>query len=90
MKVVFIGDVVGQVGCNAIAGELPKIRREYGADLIIVNGENSDENNGISKRSSQAIFSGGADVITTGNHAFKRKSILEEYEHNERLIRPAN
>ncbi|MCH5203485.1 MAG: TIGR00282 family metallophosphoesterase [Oscillospiraceae bacterium] len=90
MRIVFIGDVVGQTGCNAIIGELPKIRREYGADLTIVNGENSDDNNGLSRRSAQAIMSGGADIITTGNHAFKRKSILEEYENNERIIRPAN
>lgn len=90
MKILFIGDVVGNAGCNALLNELPGIRREYGADLTIVNGENSDENNGISKRSAKDIFSSGADVITTGNHAFKRKSILEEFEHNERLIRPAN
>lgn len=90
MKIVFIGDVVGPAGCNALISELPVIRREYGADFTIVNGENSAENNGISRRSALEIMSGGADVITTGNHAFRRKSILEEFEHNERIIRPAN
>lgn len=90
MKIIFIGDVVGQAGCNALLSELPKLRREYGAELVIVNGENSDENNGLSLRSAQQIFSSGADIITTGNHAFKRKSILEEYDRNERVIRPAN
>ena len=90
MKIVFIGDVVGPAGCNALLSELPKIRRDFGADFTIVNGENSAENNGINPRSAQTIMSSGADVITTGNHAFRRKSILEEFEHNERIIRPAN
>ena len=90
MKIVFIGDVVGPAGCRALVSGLPDIRREYGADFTIVNGENSAENNGINPRSAQEIMSGGADVITTGNHAFQSKSILEEFEHNERIIRPAN
>lgn len=90
MKILFIGDVVGDAGVKALMSGLPDIRRECGADFTIVNGENSSENNGISARSAGEIFSAGADVITTGNHAFRRKSILEEYEHNERLIRPAN
>lgn len=90
MKIIFIGDVVGRAGCDALLSELPKIKREYGADVVIVNGENSAEGNGIDPRSAQMIFDAGADVVTTGNHTFKRKSIDEELERNERLIRPAN
>lgn len=90
MKVVFIGDVVGKIGCAALSKALPLINHEYGANFTIVNGENSAEKNGIDKSSMQMIFDSGADVITTGNHAFRRSSINPEFEQRETLIRPAN
>ena len=90
MKAIFIGDVVGRLGCEALAAVLPEIKREYGADITIVNGENSAEGNGIDARSAQSIFDAGADVITTGNHAFRKNSVFEEYERLDTLLRPAN
>lgn len=90
MKAIFIGDVVGELGCEALAALLPRIKREYGADIAIVNGENSAEGNGINARSAEAIFAAGADVITGGNHSFRRHSIEEMYERRETLLRPAN
>lgn len=90
MKILFIGDVVGKIGCVALAEALPGIKREYGADIAVVNGENSAEGNGISKLSMRAIFDAGADVITTGNHSFSKRDIFEEYDARETLIRPAN
>jgi len=89
-KFLFIGDVVGKCGCDALEKVLPGLRREYGADVAIVNGENSADTNGISAASMHRIFDAGADVITTGNHAFQRSDILDEFERNPRLIRPAN
>lgn len=90
MKIVFIGDVVGRIGCDALTEALPAIKREYNAQLTVVNGENSAEGNGIDPMSAQMIFDAGADVITTGNHTFRKRSIDEELERNERLLRPAN
>lgn len=90
IKFLFIGDVVGGCGCDALAKTLPSLKREYGADVAIVNGENSADMNGISPNSMRRIFDAGADVITTGNHAFQREDIPEEFERNPRLIRPAN
>lgn len=90
MKILFIGDVVGTVGCEALAKALPPIKREYGADTVIVNGENSARTNGIDPQSARMIFDAGADVITTGNHAFHKRTIDEEYELRDTLIRPAN
>lgn len=90
MKVVFIGDVVGRIGCDALAAVLPQIKQEFGADCTIVNGENSAEGNGIDAKSAEMIFNAGADVITTGNHAFRKHSIEEEYERLDTLLRPAN
>lgn len=90
MIAVFIGDVVGSIGCTALSKALPEIKREYGADIAIVNGENSADNNGISSESAQMIYNAGADIITSGNHAFKRHSINGEYERRDTLLRPAN
>lgn len=90
MKFLFIGDVVGNCGVGALTAMLPKLKHEYSADVVIVNGENSAEGNGITIRSMRAIFDAGADVITTGNHAFHRPDIPEEFSRNERIIRPAN
>ena len=90
MKVVFIGDVAGPAGVDVLVKDLNHINYKYGADLTIVNGENSAKANGIDKNSAEAIFSAGADVVTTGNHAFHRQSINEMFEQNDRIIRPAN
>lgn len=90
MRIIFIGDVVGKNGCDALSSKLFEIKNEYKAELVIVNGENSAEGNGVDRRSEQAIFDAGADVITTGNHAFNKHEIYEEFERCERLIRPAN
>ena len=90
MRVIFIGDVVGSAGCEALETELTSIKREYGADTVIVNGENSAEENGIDPNSAQRLFDSGADVITTGNHVFRKRSVYELLETNERVIRPAN
>ncbi len=90
MKAVFIGDVVGNLGCEALAALLPQIKREYGADIAVVNGENSAEGNGIDARSAEAIFAAGADVITGGNHSFRKHSVEEMYERCNTLLRPAN
>lgn len=90
MRAVFIGDVVGSIGCEALSRTLSSIKREYGADITVVNGENSAEGSGISERSAQEIYGAGADVITTGNHAFGKSSADEEYERRDTLLRPAN
>ena len=90
MKIVFIGDVVGSVGCEALGAELPGIKREFGAELVIVNGENSADGNGIDAKSAEALFNAGADGITTGNHSFRKHSINDEYERLDTLLRPAN
>ncbi len=89
MKLLFIGDVVGEVGCRYLSRKLPQLRRELGADVTIVNGENSANGNGITAFSAEQLFHCGADMITTGNHAFQRKESLHIYE-NDCILRPAN
>lgn len=90
MRVLAVGDVVGQAGCEFLARELPRLKREYRADLTVVNGENSAEGNGILPHCAKMIFDSGADVITTGNHGLRRREINDLMDRGEGLLRPAN
>lgn len=88
-NLLFIGDVVGKAGCSFLQAKLSVIKRHYGIDLTVVNGENSAQGNGITKFSADMIINAGADIITTGNHAFRRREALDIY-NEDYIIRPAN
>ena len=90
MNIMAIGDVVGSIGCHFLRDHLPQLKKYKGIDLVIVNGENSADGNGITPTSAQFLFDSGADVITTGNHCFRRKESYELYDSCESLLRPAN
>ncbi len=90
MNILCIGDVVGSVGCRHLQEHLPRIKRELAVDVCIVNGENSADGNGITPVSAGHIFNAGADVITGGNHTFRRHEFYSLLEENEYLLRPAN
>jgi metallophosphoesterase (TIGR00282 family) len=90
MNILAIGDVVGSIGCEFLRSKLPTIKRENAIDLVIANGENSADGNGITPFSAKFLFDSGVDVITTGNHAFRRREIYGFFEKTPRLIRPAN
>lgn len=90
MQVLCVGDVVGNSGCALLRRVLPAVKRHYGVDVCIVNGENSAEGNGITPDSARSLFDSGADVITTGNHVFRRKEIHEALDRQDMLLRPAN
>jgi len=90
LKILFIGDVVGQNSCEYLGSKLPKIKREHSIDLTIVNGENSADGNGITPFSANLLLNSGADIITTGNHCFRRREMNDMYEESSVIIRPAN
>lgn len=90
MIILAIGDVVGKIGCEFLRDKLPKLKKLKGIDIVIANGENSSDGNGITPSSAEYLFSSGVDVITTGNHAFRRKEVYDLYDECEFLIRPAN
>ena len=90
MNILAIGDVVGNKGCEFLKEKLPKIKTDYKVDLTIANGENSAEGNGITIASAEFLLHSGVDVITSGNHAFKRRESREVYKNNKNIIRPAN
>lgn len=88
MNILMFGDVVGEIGCNCLKRNCADLKRQYQADLVVVNGENSATGNGITPQSAQQLFDAGADVITTGNHCFRRR--CDSLYDNPRILRPAN
>lgn len=92
MKILCLGDVVGEEGVRLLEanGTLRKLMQNYSADLVIVNGENSAEGNGMSRDSVNRLYDCGADIITGGNHTWKRREIYPMLDDEDFLIRPAN
>lgn len=90
MKILCVGDVVGDPGVEFFCKRMPALRREYGADVVLVNGENAHESGkGITRAIADELFCHGADVITGGNHSFDKASD-ELFEETEYLLCPAN
>ncbi|MCR5122112.1 MAG: TIGR00282 family metallophosphoesterase [Ruminococcus sp.] len=90
MRILFIGDVVGNSGIEILENRLYKLKREYNVDFTIVNGENSAVGNGVSRASYERLVRLGADVVTGGNHSFRQRGSEELFEEYETLLRPAN
>lgn len=90
MNILAIGDVVGSIGCNFLRSHLPALKKMKAIDLVIVNGENSANGNGLTPASVQYLFDSGADVVTSGNHSFRRRESYDLYDSCETLLRPAN
>lgn len=90
MKVLFIGDIVGNIGLDAVETYLPRLKRKYNVDVVIANGENAAAGRGITKRIYQDLLMMGVDVITMGNHTWDQKEIFDFIDDAEFLIRPAN
>jgi 2',3'-cyclic-nucleotide 2'-phosphodiesterase len=90
VKILFIGDIVGQPGRNAVQTLLPGLREKHRLDFVIANGENSAGGSGITPRTAAEIFSAGVDVITSGDHLWDQKEVLELLENERRFLRPMN
>ena len=90
MRVMMIGDVVGRAGCERVRQYLPSFKRKEGIDFVIANGENSAEGNGILPHSAKELLDSGCDVLTTGNHALRRREIYDYLESTPCVIRPYN
>ena len=91
MKILFLGDIVGESGCTAIKKHLPKKIKENKIDFVIVNGENAaKEGVGITEDITNSLFDLGVDVITTGNHVWDQKETAIHIEKESRLLRPEN
>jgi len=90
VKLLFIGDIVGQPGRNAVKTILPRLREQHALDFVIANGENSAGGSGITPRIADEIFSAGVDVITSGDHLWDQKEVMELLAKEKRFLRPVN
>jgi len=90
MRILFLGDIVGRNGREAVLAELPGLRRVLRIDLAIVNAENASHGFGLAPEMAKALFVAGADVITMGNHTWDRKELIPYIAETPRLIRPLN
>ncbi len=84
------GDVVGRPGRRAFQKYTPKLRQERQIDVVVVNGENSAGGKGITRKSLDELYHGGADIVTSGNHVWDKKDVLEFIDREPFLVRPAN
>lgn len=90
MKILFLGDVVGRSGRDAIIKNLPVVRRDMGLDAVIVNGDNAAGGFGINPQITKDFFACGVDVVTGGDHIWDQKDIKPYLAQEKRLLRPEN
>ncbi|MEM9704906.1 MAG: TIGR00282 family metallophosphoesterase [Pseudomonadota bacterium] len=90
MRLAIFGDVVGRSGREAVTTHLPKLRRRIKLVFVVVNAENAAGGFGVTRRICDDLLSAGADVLTTGNHAYDQRDDISLYDEETRLLRPAN
>ena len=90
MRILFVGDVVGRPGRDAVEGLLPGLRELHDVDACVVNGENVANGLGITPRLAERLLAAGADAITLGNHAWRRDEIGPYLASSDAVVRPAN
>ena len=90
MKLLFIGDIVGRPGRRAVKELLHELREQHALDFVIANGENSAGGSGITPATAGEIFSAGVDVITSGDHLWDQKEVMELLANEKRFLRPLN
>lgn len=90
MKILFLGDVMGRSGRQAVTEQLPRLRDTWKLDFVVVNGENATSGMGLSGGHAKQLLEAGADCITLGDHAFDQRDMLQFIESEPRVLRPLN
>ena len=90
IKILVLGDTVGKPGREACRKMIPKLRDKLGLDLVVDNGENLANGSSLTRETTEELFEHGVDVITTGDHIFKKKEATAVLEENPRVLRPLN
>ncbi|VAW13617.1 Uncharacterized protein YmdB [hydrothermal vent metagenome] len=90
MRLLFLGDVVGASGREAVERELPELRARYGFDFVVINGENAAGGFGITEKICDGLLAAGADAVTTGNHVWDQREAMVFIERQDRFLRPVN
>jgi metallophosphoesterase (TIGR00282 family) len=90
MNILYLGDVVGRSGRDALISQLPELRKRLALDFVVVNIENAAAGHGVTGKICDEVFAVGVDVLTTGNHVWDQKEIVPYMEREPRLLRPLN
>jgi hypothetical protein len=90
MRLLFVGDIFGKPGREALLRWLPGFVDEREVDFVVINGENAANGAGITSKIAERLLAGGVDVITTGNHVWRQKEVFTFLATDERIVRPAN
>jgi metallophosphoesterase (TIGR00282 family) len=90
VKLLFIADIVGQPGRRAVKDLVPSLRRRHGLNLVVANGENAAGGSGITVNTAEDLFAFGVDIITTGDHLWDQKEVMELLDGERRFLRPLN
>ncbi len=90
MLILAIGDIIGKPGRWAVRELLPRLRQEYGVDLVIANGENAAGGIGLTPDTAQELLAAGVDVLTSGNHIWAQKEIIPYLDGEMPILRPLN
>ena len=90
MKFLFLGDVVGRSGRDAVSERLPGLIEKHGFDFVVINGENASHGRGLTEGHFNDLRAAGADVVTLGDHAFDQRDTLSYIAREPTLIRPHN
>jgi metallophosphoesterase (TIGR00282 family) len=90
MRILFLGDIVGKPGVVFVRKALPLVRAREGVDFVIANAENASDGSGLTTKDFHRLREGGVDLITLGDHVYRKKDILPALETDEHICRPAN
>lgn len=90
MKIMMLGDVVGKSGRDAVARELPDLKENLRPDFVVINGENAAHGFGLTRKIVDELLAAGADAVTTGNHVWDQREIVNWIDEEDRVIRPIN
>lgn len=90
MRILFLGDVVGRAGREAVTDQLPRLRQRLSIDFAVVNAENAAGGYGLTAAIAQDLYGAGADCLTTGNHVWDQRDLIGYVDGDMRLLRPAN
>lgn len=90
MKLLFVGDVIGQPGRKIVKEKLNKLKQAYNIDLCVINAENASGGRGLNRKTADELYESGANILTLGNHSWDNKDIFNFIDTDPNLIRPFN
>jgi hypothetical protein len=90
VRLLFLGDIVGNCGREAVVRTVPELRAELGLDYVVANGENTSGGRGLTPKHADELFACGIDIISGGNHTFQHRDIYPYLESTEGITRPIN